>query len=327
MPDTPIRPSAWGGLTAILDTPLKRQIAIALILLAMIVAPLLFGQYATVILTNALLYVVLALGLNIVVGYAGLLDLGFAAFFAVGAYTVGIATLHFGLNFWLALPLAVFFAMITGVIIGTPTLRLRSDYLAIVTLGFGEIVRLAARNLRETGGASGLSGIESPWIFGWHIRTPLDFYYVFCGLAIIAVVVSVRLANSRLGRAWLYVRHDEDAAEAMGIDRVRVKLAAYVVGAVYGAIGGAFFAANLGAISPNSFSFQQSVLILMAVILGGMGKIPGVILGAFIVILAPELLRDFGDLRLFIFAVGLLLIMLFRPSGIWPAKSRAGGRR
>lgn len=327
MPEIPSRPSAWGGLTAILDTPLKRQVAIAVLLLAMIVAPLVFGQYATVILTNALLYVVLALGLNIVVGYAGLLDLGFAAFFAVGAYTVGIATLNFGLNFWLALPLAVFFAMIAGVIIGTPTLRLRSDYLAIVTLGFGEIVRLAARNLRETGGASGLSGIESPWLFGWHITTPLDFYYVFCVLAIIAVVVSVRLANSRLGRAWLYVRHDEDAAEAMGIDRVKVKLAAYVVGAVYGAIGGAFFAANLGAISPNSFSFQQSVLILMAVILGGMGKIPGVILGAFIVILAPELLRDFGDLRLFIFAVGLLLIMLFRPSGIWPAKSPARGKR
>jgi len=322
MPDLPSRPSSWGGLSAILDTPMKRGVAIVVILVSMAVAPLLFGQYATVILTNALLYVVLALGLNIVVGYAGLLDLGFAAFFAVGAYTVGIATLHFGLSFWLALPLAVVIAMLAGLIIGAPTLRLRSDYLAIVTLGFGEIVRLAARNLRETGGASGLSGIDSPWLFGWHIRTPLDFYYVFCVLAIIAVIVSVRLANSRLGRAWLYVRHDEDAAEAMGIDRVRVKLAAYVVGAVYGAVGGAFFAANLGAISPNSFSFQQSVLILMAVILGGMGKIPGVILGAFIVILAPELLRDFGDLRLFIFAVGLLLIMLFRPSGIWPARSR-----
>jgi branched-chain amino acid transport system permease protein len=322
MPEVPSRPSAWGGLTAILDTPPKLGVAVAVILVVMVVAPLLFGQYATVILTNALLYVVLALGLNVVVGYAGLLDLGFAAFFAVGAYTVGIATLHFGLNFWLALPLAVVIAMLAGVIIGAPTLRLRSDYLAIVTLGFGEIVRIAARNLRETGGATGLSGIDSPWLFGWHIRTPLDFYYVFCVLAIIAVVVSVRLANSRLGRAWLYVRHDEDAAEAMGIDRVRVKLAAYVVGAVYGSIGGAFFAVNLGAISPNSFSFQQSVLILMAVILGGMGKIPGVILGAFIVILTPELLRDFGDLRLLIFAIGLLLIMLFRPSGIWPARSR-----
>lgn len=318
----PERPSAWGGLATFLDTPAKRAAAIGVILVAMAVAPFVFGTYGTVILTNALLYVLLALGLNIVVGYAGLLDLGFAAFFAVGAYTVGITTLHFGLNFWLALPLAVLIAMLAGIIIGAPTLRLRSDYLAIVTLGFGEIVRITARNLRETGGASGLIGIDSPWLFGWHIRTPLDFYYVFCVLAILGVIASARLANSRLGRAWLYVRHDEDAAEAMGINRVKVKLAAYVVGAIYGSIGGAFFAANLGAISPESFSFRQSVLILMAVILGGMGKIPGVILGAFIVILAPELLRDAGDMRLLIFAVGLLLIMLFRPSGIWPARSR-----
>jgi branched-chain amino acid transport system permease protein len=322
MSDIPARPSVWGGLGKFLDTPLKRRVAIILVLAAMVAAPMFVGPYGTVILTNALLYVVLALGLNIVVGYAGLLDLGFAAFFAVGAYTVGIVTLTFGLDFWMSLPFAIFFAIIAGVVIGTPTLRLRSDYLAIVTLGFGEIVRLTARNLRETGGASGLSGIEQPWLFGWHISTPVSFYYVFCVLAILAVFVSVRLANSRLGRAWLYVRHDEDAAEAMGINRVRVKLAAYVTGAIYGAIGGAFFAANLGAISPESFSFRQSVLILMAVILGGMGKIPGVILGAFIVILVPELLRDFGDLRLLIFAVGLLLIMLFRPSGIWPVRTR-----
>jgi branched-chain amino acid transport system permease protein len=318
----PERPSAWGGLGTILDTPTKRWAAIVVILVAMVVAPFAFGTYGTVILTNALLYVLLALGLNVVVGYAGLLDLGFAAFFAVGAYKVGITTLHFGLNFWLALPVAVLLAIVAGIVIGAPTLRLRSDYLAIVTLGFGEIVRIAARNLRETGGASGLIGIDSPWLFGWHISTPLDFYYVFCVLVILGVIASVRLANSRLGRAWLYVRHDEDAAEAMGINRVRVKLAAYIVGAIYGSIGGAFFAANLGAISPESFSFRQSVLILMAVILGGMGKIPGVILGAFIVILAPELLRDAGDMRLLIFAVGLLLIMLFRPSGIWPARSR-----
>ena len=322
MASLPERPSAWGGLSAVLDTPAKRSVALLIIIALMAVAPMLFGPYGTVILTNALLYVVLALGLNIVVGFAGLLDLGFAAFFAVGAYTVGIFTLQFGLDFWLALPLAIGFAVIAGIIIGAPTLRLRSDYLAIVTLGFGEIVRITARNLKITGSASGLSGIEQPWLFGWHISTPLDFYYVFCVLAIIGVLVSVRLANSRLGRAWLYVRHDEDAAEAMGIDRVRVKLAAYIVGAIFGSVGGAFFAVNLGAISPESFSFKQSVLILMAVILGGMGKIPGVILGAFIVILAPELLRDFGDLRLLIFAVGLLLIMLFRPSGIWPTRSK-----
>lgn len=316
------RPSAWGGLTAILDTPLKRGIAIAVLLAAMLVAPPLFGPYATVILTNALLYTILALGLNIVVGYAGLLDLGYAAFFAVGAYSVGILTTTFGWNFWATIPVAVLAAMVAGIIIGGPTLRLRSDYLAIVTLGFGEIVRIAARNLDITGKASGISGIEQPWLFGWHIRTQTDFYYVFLVLAIVGILVSVRLANSRLGRAWLYVRHDEDAAEAMGINRVRVKLAAYVIGAIYGSIGGAFFAVNLTAISPESFSFKQSTLFLMAVILGGMGKIPGVILGAFIVVLAPEVLRDFGSLRYLIFAVGLLLIMLYRPSGIWPVGSK-----
>ena len=317
------RSNPWGGLLNWLDTPLKRWTGAILAITFMAFAPTLYGPYATVILTNALLYVVLALGLNIVVGYAGLLDLGYAAFFAVGAYTVGILTVQFGWDFWLTLPVAIAMAMLAGVIIGTPTLRLRSDYLAIVTLGFGEIVRLAARNLQITGAATGISGIEKPWLFGWHIRQPIDFYFVFLVLAIIGIIVSARLAKSRLGRAWLYVRHDEDVAEAMGINRVRVKLAAYVIGAIYGAIGGAFFAVNLGAISPESFSFTQSVLILMAVILGGMGKIPGVILGAFIVILGPELLRDLGPLRLLVFAVGLLLIMLFRPSGIWPGRSAA----
>lgn len=322
MATTEPRPSVWGGLTRFLDSPAKRATAVGIILVVMVAAPFAFGPYATVILTNALLYVILALGLNIVVGYAGLLDLGYAAFFAVGAYTVGILTSTFGWNFWATLPIAVLAAAFAGVVIGTPTLRLRSDYLAIVTLGFGEIVRIAARNLQITGAASGISGIEQPWLFGWHIHTSLDFYFVFLGLAIIAVIVSASLVNSRLGRAWLYVRHDEDAAEAMGIDRVRVKLAAYVIGAIYGAIAGAFFAVNLTAISPESFSFRQSTLFLMAVILGGMGKIPGVILGAFIVVLGPELLRDLGSARLLIFAVGLLLIMLFRPSGIWPVRSQ-----
>lgn len=321
-PPIPTRPSPWGGLLVWLDTPAKRWIGAIAAIALMAFLPAIFGSYATVILTNALLYVVLALGLNIVVGYAGLLDLGYAAFFAVGAYTVGILTVQFGWNFWLTLPVAIAMATLAGIIIGTPTLRLRSDYLAIVTLGFGEIVRIGARNLQITGAATGLSGIEQPWLFGWHIRTPIDFYFVFLVLAIIGIVVSVRLANSRLGRAWLYVRHDEDVAEAMGINRVKIKLAAYIIGAIFGAIGGAFFAVNLGAISPESFSFRQSVLILMAVILGGMGKIPGVVLGAFIVVLGPELLRDVGDMRLLIFAVGLLLIMLFRPSGIWPMQGR-----
>jgi len=311
-----------GPLSGLFANRPVRYAIIAAIVAFMVAAPFVFGSYAAVILTNALLYVVLALGLNVVVGYAGLLDLGYAAFFAVGAYTVGILT-QYGVNFWLTLPIALCVAAMAGVIIGGPTLRLRSDYLAIVTLGFGEIVRLSARNLSITGKASGISGIEQPWLFGWHITGSLSFYFVFCILAALAVFVSFRLADSRLGRAWLYVRHDEDAAEAMGINRVSVKLAAYVIGAIFGATGGAFFAVNLGAISPESFSFTQSVLILMAVILGGMGKIPGVILGALIVILGPELLRDLGEFRLLVFAVGLLLIMLFRPSGIWPGRGAA----
>lgn len=310
----------FGPLAGFVEHPVVRFLVLPLLLVLLAAAPFALGSYATVILTNAFLYVVLALGLNIVVGYAGLLDLGYAAFFAVGAYTVGILTERYGVNFWVTLPIALLIAGIAGVIIGGPTLRLRSDYLAIVTLGFGEIVRISARNMKITGSASGLNGIQDPWLFGWHIATPLDFYYVFLALGALAVFISVRLANSRLGRAWLYVRHDEDAAEAMGINRVRVKLAAYVIGAMFGAIAGAFFAVNLGAISPESFSFQQSVLILMAVVLGGMGKIPGVILGAFVVIIGPELLRSVGDLRLLVFAVFLLLTMLFRPSGLWPAR-------
>ncbi|MEX0431276.1 branched-chain amino acid ABC transporter permease [Spiribacter insolitus] len=307
-------------LYAFFDSPRRQTLLLVVIVAVMALAPLVMGRYMTTIMTNALLYVVLALGLNIVVGYAGLLDLGYAAFFAVGAYSIGILTVQFDWNFWLAIPPALVAACLAGVIIGGPTLRLRSDYLAIVTLGFGEIVRFGARNLEITGRATGLSNIPEPNFFGYVISSYVDFYYIFLLLAVAAVIASHRLYHSRLGRAWLYVRHDEDAAEAMGINRVRVKLAAYVTGSVFGAFGGIFFAANLGAISPESFSFEQSVLVLMAVILGGMGKIPGVILGAFIIILGPELLRDLGELRLLLFAVVMLLIMLLRPSGIWPER-------
>src|SRR6185437_9377494 len=189
------RPSAWGGLRAFFDTPVKRAVALIVLLVFMIAAPGIFGAYATVILTNALLYTILALGLNIVVGYAGLLDLGYAAFFAVGAYTVGILTKEFHWSFWATLPVAVAAAACAGIIIGGPTLRLRSDYLAIVTLGFGEIVRISARNLQITGAASGISSIEQPWLFGWHISTQTDFYYVFLVLVVIAILCSARLAN------------------------------------------------------------------------------------------------------------------------------------
>ena len=282
--------------------------------------PLAANNYVLEVLSNAWFFCILCLGLNSGVGYAGLLDLGYAAFFAVGAYTTGILTSHFGVNFWLTIPVAVILASISGIVIGGPTLRLRTDYLAIVTLGFGEIVRICARNLKITGGASGLIGIERPVILGLELNQIAHYYYVFFFLAMLACFVSYRLQHSRLGRAWQYCREDEDAAEAMGINRVAIKLYAYVIGAIFGGVAGCFFAAKMTAISPETFMFTQSVLILLGVVLGGMGKIPGVMLGAFALVLFPEVFRGMGSLRLLVFAVVMLLIMLYRPQGIWPEK-------
>ncbi len=296
----------------------NRLIVLLVMAAAAMFFPLIANNYMLEVLTNAWFYTILCLGLNIVVGYAGLLDLGYAAFFAVGAYTTGILTSQFGVNFWLTVPAAVFCSMVAGIIIGGPTLRLRSDYLAIVTLGFGEIVRIIARNLEITGGASGLIGIERPFFFGIELSQGIHFYYVFLFLAILACFVSYRLQNSRMGRAWQYVREDEDAAEAMGINRVGVKLYAYVIGAMFGGVAGSFFAAKMTAISPETFTFSQSVLILLGVVLGGMGKIPGVIVGAFALVLFPEVFRDLGSMRMLVFAIVMLIIMLYRPEGIWP---------
>ena len=297
----------------------RNRMVILMVMAALaMVIPLVANNYILEVLTNAWFYTILCLGLNIVVGYAGLLDLGYAAFFAVGAYTTGILTSQFNINFWLTIPVAVFCSMLAGIIIGGPTLRLRSDYLAIVTLGFGEIVRIIARNLEITGGASGLIGIERPAFFGIQLSQGIHFYYVFLLLAILACFISYRLQNSRLGRAWQYVREDEDTAEAMGINRVGVKLYAYVIGAMFGGVAGSFFAVKMTAISPETFTFSQSVLILLGVVLGGMGKIPGVIIGAFALVLFPEVFRGLGSMRMLIFAIVMLIIMLYRPEGIWP---------
>jgi branched-chain amino acid transport system permease protein len=301
-------------------TPALRRAAPAFLLIVLLLVPLVASDYQLEVLTNAWLYVVLCLGLNIVVGYAGLLDLGYAAFFAVGAYTTGILTARLHVDFWATIPAAIGVACIAGVVIGGPTLRLRSDYLAIVTLGFGEMVRIAARNLSITGGASGLVGIERPRLFGMELVRIGQFYIVFLLLAALAWVVSARLQSSRIGRAWRYVRHDEDAAEAMGINRIAVKLMAYIIGAVFASIAGCFYAAKMTAISPETFSFTQSVLILLGVVLGGMGKIPGVALGAMVLAVFPEVFRDIGSMRMLVFAVVLLLMMLFRPHGLWPER-------
>jgi branched-chain amino acid transport system permease protein len=317
----PKKPGVEERLMALLEERRRRYAVYAALVGGALLVPQVGDTYVMEILTNSFFYVVLCLGLNIVVGFAGLLDLGYAAFFAVGAYTTGILTSEFGWNFWLTIPAAVVFSIVAGVVIGGPTLRLRSDYLAIVTLGFGEITRIAARNLKEiTGGPSGLIGISRPSFFGLELNQIQHYYYAFFVLVLLAIFASYRLQHSRLGRAWQYVREDEDAAEAMGIDRVAIKLYAYIIGAVFAGVAGCFFAAKMTAISPDSFQFMQSATILMAVVLGGMGKIPGMVVGALALVLFPEVFREIGSMRMLVFGVVLITMMIFRPQGIWPER-------
>ena len=303
----------------VLEDRSKRAAVFAALVLTAVLVPSVGSNYTLEILTNSFLYIVLCLGLNIIVGYAGLLDLGFAAFFAVGAYSVGILTSKFGWNFWLAIPPALLLTVVVRVVIGAPTLRLRSDYLAIVTLGAGEMIRIIARNMKDlTGGASGLIGIQRPSILGLELNQISHYYYIFLILAILAVFASDRLENSRIGRAWKYVRDDEDAAEAMGIDRVAVKLSAYIIGALFAGLAGCFYAAKMTAISPETFQFMQSIMILVAVVLGGMGKIAGMVVGALAMVLFPEIFREIGSMRMLVFGVILIVMMIFRPQGLWP---------
>ncbi|MDR0532210.1 MAG: branched-chain amino acid ABC transporter permease [Oscillospiraceae bacterium] len=297
----------------------------AALLLAMTALPFFLDDYALHVLWNAMFYALLALGLNVIVGYCGLCDLGYAAKFAIGAYTTGILMKSFGWNFWLTLPMSILVAVITAVIIGAPTLKLRSDYLAIVTLGFAEIVRITARNLPITGSASGLNAIARPSLFGLRLTKISHWYYVFLVLVVIFVFISNRLRHSRFGRALAYIREDEDAAQAMGVDTTRYKLYAYMIGAVLGGVTGSFFAVTMTSISPGSFDFTQSANILLAVILGGMGKIPGVIAGAAFFAIFPEIFRDVpivGNMRMLFFGLLLIVVMITRPQGFWPERKR-----
>ncbi|MEO7130953.1 MAG: branched-chain amino acid ABC transporter permease [Dermatophilaceae bacterium] len=274
------------------------------------------STYAIRISTDALIFIMLAVGLNVVVGYCGLLDLGYAAFFAIGAYTSGVLSTTFNWPILLTIPVVIAAAVLGGVIIGGPTLRLRSDYLAIVTLGFGEIIRLTANNLDFTGGPNGVFGIPDFGDFG--LRSDIATYWIVVVVVGAAVLASSRLGRGRLGRAWRFVREDEDAAEAMGIHTYKVKLAAYITGAIFGGLAGVLFAVHQTAISPPSFNFLWSALILMAVVLGGMGSTPGVVVGAVLIALLPELLRGAENWRYLIFGVLLIVVMIFRPQGIWP---------
>ncbi|MCL2707908.1 MAG: branched-chain amino acid ABC transporter permease [Defluviitaleaceae bacterium] len=289
--------------------------------------PLFLDNYSLNVLWNAMFYMLLALGLNVIVGYCGLCDLGYAAKFAIGAYTTGILVKTFAWNFWLTIPVVIVVSLVFAVLIGGPTLKLRSDYLAIVTLGFAEIVRITARNLSLTGAASGLNGIMRPSVFGTRITTISQWYYVFLILLALFVVISYRTRYSRFGRALAYIREDEDAAKAMGVNATLYKLYAYMLGAVLGGVTGSFYAVKMTSISPNSFDFTQSANILLAVILGGMGKIPGVIAGAAFFAIFPELFRDvpvIGEMRMLFFGLLLVIVMITRPQGLWPeTKGRA----
>ncbi|MCB8880696.1 ATP-binding cassette domain-containing protein [Acidisoma cellulosilytica] len=300
--------------------PLATAGIAALIVAAFI--PFFCHNYIVDVALTIVTYGILALGLNIVVGYAGLLDLGYAAFFAIGAYTTSLLETLTGLNFWETLPFSIVFAGIAGIVIGYPTLRLRSDYLAIVTLGFGEIVRIIATNLDITGGPNGIYGINPANFFGHDLTAPKAVYTLALVFLVGVLILVIRLGQSRLGRAWTSLREDEAAAEAVGVPTLRVKMLAYVIGALIGGLGGSLFAARFGAIDPTSFTYAQSVSILIIVVLGGRGSIPGVLVGAIVVAGLPEALRFLHNWREFIFAVALIILMLVRPQGLWPARLR-----
>jgi branched-chain amino acid transport system permease protein len=306
-----------------MDVKRNRYITFAVMFIIMLLFPLFLNNYVLNVIWGAMFYMLLALGLNIIVGYCGMCDLGYAAKFAIGAYTTGILIKTFGWSFWLTLPASIIVSIIAAIIIGAPTLKLRSDYLAIVTLGFAEIVRITARNLDITGSATGLTAIERPYFFGIHLTKISHWYYVFLVLVVIFIFISFRIRNSRFGRGLTYIREDEDAAQAMGIDATKYKLCAYIIGAVLGGITGSFFAVKMSAISPGSFDFTQSANIMLAVILGGMGKIPGIIAGATFFAVFPELFRDIpivGDMRMLFFGLLLIIVMIKRPQGLWPER-------
>jgi len=305
------------------ETKPFKYISVSLVLVFMVMLPLFADNYVLNVVWNAMFYMLLALGLNIIVGYCGMCDLGYAAKFAIGAYTTGILVKTFAWNFWLTLPVSILVSVIAAVLIGGPTLKLRSDYLAIVTLGFAEIVRITARNLSITGSASGINGIARPKFFGVHLTKPIHWHFVFLILVVIFIFISYRLRYSRFGRALAFIREDEDAAQAMGVDTTRYKLYAYILGAVLGGVAGSFFAVKMTSISPTSFDFTQSANILLAVILGGMGKIPGVVVGAAFFAVFPELFRDVpvvGDMRMLFFGLLLIVVMITRPQGLWPER-------
>jgi len=318
-------------------TALPTWVWMGLILGGALVYPQFAGRYGTDVAINVLLYICLGLGLNVVVGLAGMLDLGYIAFYGVGAYTYALLNVTYGLGFWVCLPFSALFACLAGCIVGYPTLRMRGDYLAIVTLGFGEIIRIILNNwMSLTNGPNGILGVNTIGIYIpvfengftfeyiWVKKLQL-FYYFALGLAIFAAIAVRRLNFSRVGRAWESIREDETAAELMGVNTFIYKLLAYAMGAVFAGLAGAFFAARMKFVSPESFTFLESAMVLCMVVLGGMGSIPGIILGVIALIALPEIFRELQSYRMLVFGATMIIMMLFRPSGLIPAK-RVGSR-
>lgn len=321
----------------------SRRASIMLLIAIALIWPFFTGRAEVDIATLVLIYVMLGLGLNIVVGFAGLLDLGFVGFYAVGAYTYALLYHWAGWGFWEALPMAGVMAGIFGYLLGFPVLRLRGDYLAIVTLGFGEIIRLLLINLYEfTGGPDGISGIPKPTVFGMPMarRAPegettfhefmgwqfdnmdviIYLYLMALVLALITLFVSNRVIRMPIGRAWEALREDEIACRSLGLNPTNIKLSAFTMGAVFAGFGGAFFAARQGLVNPESFTFLESALILAIVVLGGMGSQVGVILAAIILTVLPEVAREFAEYRMMIFGLVMVLMMMWRPQGLLPMK-------
>ena len=278
------------------------------------------NPYHIDVMVTAGIFMLLALGLNVIVGFAGILNLGYAAFFAVGAYTYALINLHFKIPFWVGLWISAFVSAFFGMLLAFPALRLGGDYLAIVTLGFGEIIRIVLNNLDEiTGGPNGLLGIDHPslWFPKYQFGVRSEPYYFLVFAAVVLVVWCLRrLEYSRVGRAWLAIREDELAASCMGVNLARAKLLAFGVGGFIAGIAGSIFAAKQGTVSPDSFDFVVSVMVLAMIVLGGLGNIWGALLGAFILSLLPEFLRGFDIYRMLLFGISMILLMLLRPQGI-----------
>jgi branched-chain amino acid transport system permease protein len=313
------------------DTQKKRlrTLNIGLGVIFVLIMPFVVGTYLTEVLDIVGTFVLMGLGLNIVVGFAGLLDLGYVAFFAIGAYTMGLLTsqgdLGLGLNFWFALPFCVIAATLAGIILGIPVLGMRGDYLAIVTLGFGEIIRvLVVSDLLKgfIGGAQGILQIGKPEILDFVLVQPEHYYYLIVASCLLAIFVTWRLRDARIGRQWMALREDEDVAEAMGIKLINTKLMAFAIGAAFSGLAGAIFASRLSSIFPHSFGLLISINVLCLIIVGGLGSIPGVILGAFVLVGLPELLREFAEYRLLFYGMLLIATMLLRPEGLWPSAIR-----